>query len=80
MGVVSTDGHDISRKLLKPTIIAVGGAFLLNELLRHHGTALYGLLVGLVMTHFVIDAGVWRLREPFQRAYMRRKFAFVFDR
>jgi hypothetical protein len=32
------------------------------------------------MTHFVLDAGLWRLREPFQRRYMRDRFSFVFDR
>ena len=37
-----------------------------------------GLVVGVVMSHFIVDAGIWRLREPFQRGYMRRKFDFVF--
>jgi hypothetical protein len=30
------------------------------------------------MAHFVVDAGIWRMREPFQRAY-GRSFAFLFD-
>jgi hypothetical protein len=42
--------------------------------------ALSGLFVGLVSTHFVLDAGIWRLREPFQRKYMREKFNFIFER
>lgn len=37
-----------------------------------------GLVVGVVMSHFIVDAGIWRLREPSQRGYMRRKFDFVF--
>ena len=41
---------------------------------------LYGVYVGVVMTHFVADAGIWRLREPFQRAYMKSKFHFVFEK
>jgi hypothetical protein len=45
-----------------------------------YGYALYGAFLGAVMTHFVLDAGLWRLREPFQRQYMRKKFYFVFDR
>lgn len=45
-----------------------------------YGYALYGAFLGAVMTHFVLDAGLWRLREPFQRKYMREKFYFVFDR
>jgi hypothetical protein len=45
-----------------------------------YGYALYGAFVGVTMSHFVLDAGLWRLREPFQRRYMREKFHFVFDR
>ena len=45
-----------------------------------YGYLVYGAFVGVVMAHFVVDAGIWRLREPFQRAYMRSKFYFVFDR
>lgn len=37
-----------------------------------------GLTMAVVMSHFILDAGIWRLREPFQRGYMRRKFDFVF--
>jgi hypothetical protein len=40
----------------------------------------WGLTLGVVMSHFIVDAGIWRLREPFQRGYMRRKFDFVFRR
>lgn len=45
-----------------------------------YGFAVYGAFLGVVMSHFVLDAGIWRLREPFQRTYMRGRFAFVFDR
>ncbi len=45
-----------------------------------YGHAAYGAFLGAVMTHFVLDAGLWRLREPFQRRYMRDRFSFVFDR
>ena len=45
-----------------------------------YGYAAYGAFVGVVMAHFVLDAGLWRLREPFQRSYMREKFYFIFDR
>ncbi len=44
-----------------------------------YGFALYGAFLGVVMAHFVLDADIWRLREPFQRAYMRARFYFVFD-
>ena len=39
--------------------------------------AVYGAYLGVVMAHFVIDAGVWRLSEPFQRGYMARRFPFI---
>ena len=45
-----------------------------------YGYAIYGAMVGVVMAHFVLDAGIWRLREPFQRGYMRKKFYFIFNR
>jgi hypothetical protein len=41
---------------------------------------IFGMAIGTVMSHFVIDAGVWKLRHQFQRGYMRRAFPFVFDR
>lgn len=39
------------------------------------GPAVY---TGLVMSHFLIDAKVWRVREPLQRALIRDRFSFVF--
>jgi len=47
---------------------------------RQFAPAMKGLFVGAVMAHFVLDAGIWRLREAFQRGYMRKNFYFVFDR
>jgi hypothetical protein len=66
--------------------IGAAGAMLLNAGIMAPdaglawGNALYGAFVGTVMAHFVIDAGIWRLREPFQRKYVRERFAFVFGR
>jgi hypothetical protein len=42
------------------------------------GNAVFGAYLGVVMTHFVVDAGVWRMREPFQRRYMTERFRFLF--
>ena len=39
----------------------------------------FGMYLGLVMSHFVIDAGIWHLRERFQREYIGSAFAFVFN-
>jgi hypothetical protein len=41
---------------------------------------LFGMGIGVVMTHFVIDAGIWRLRHSFQRQYVRQAFSFIFNR
>jgi hypothetical protein len=71
------------------TLLAVGtiGAVVLNAALQAPDwlaspscRAVYGAFYGVVMTHFVVDAGVWRLREAFQRSYMREKFYFIFSR
>jgi hypothetical protein len=52
----------------------IGGAAL-SAASHLHGAALAGRLVfggylGAVMAHFVIDAGLWRLRDPFPRAFL----------
>jgi hypothetical protein len=87
MGVVSL-GH---RNPLASVAILLGmatlGALAMNAAILAPdvsdfawGHAAYGAFLGLVMAHFVVDAGIWRLREPFQRGYMRQRFRFVFDR
>jgi uncharacterized membrane protein len=44
----------------------------------HHLTQpVFGAYLGLVMIHFVLDAGVWQLRDTDQRAYMRSRFSFL---
>jgi hypothetical protein len=54
---------------------AVIGGMVLDQL-----QAVAGLFIGLVAVHYLYDADIWKLREPFQRNYMRRKFTFVFER
>ncbi len=44
------------------------------------GEFAFGCYLGIVMAHFVIDAGMWRLGERFQRDYLRRAFACVLAR
>jgi hypothetical protein len=33
----------------------------------------YGAYLGVVMSHFVIDAGLWRLRDPFPRQFLAER-------
>ena len=40
------------------------------------GVAAY---TGLVMGHFLIDAKIWRLREPIQGGLIKQRFAFIFS-
>lgn len=40
---------------------------------------LVGAVVGATMAHFVVDAGAWRLSRAAQRAYMTKRFAFIFN-
>jgi hypothetical protein len=37
-----------------------------------------GAVLGATMAHFVIDAGAWKLSKPLQRAYIGKRFAFMF--
>ncbi len=45
------------------------------------GPLLYFMLgaeFGLVMWHFIVDAGLWKLRQKWQRERVRERFAFIF--
>jgi len=56
---------------------AVGGGLLLRYFAKGADGAFYGVALGLVMAHFVIDAGMWRLREAFPRQYVTARFPFL---
>jgi len=38
---------------------------------------IFGLTLGVTMAHFVIDAGIWRLRDEFPRRYIGAAFPFL---
>ena len=40
----------------------------------------YGAYLGLVMTHFVVDAGLWRLRDEFPRSFLRSAVPYLLPR
>lgn len=70
------------RLLATVTGLTVFGGLLLREMGRatrngRAGGLVFGVYLGIVMTHFVLDAGVWRLSEPFQRKYMAERFTFL---
>jgi hypothetical protein len=41
------------------------------------GRAVFGAYLGLVMTHFVIDAGLWRLRDEFPRTFLTERLPYL---
>lgn len=41
---------------------------------------LFGAVLGATMSHFVVDAGAWKLSQAPQRAYISRRFDFIFNR
>lgn len=40
--------------------------------------ALFGLVPGTAMAHFVVDGHLWKMSQPFQRDYLKRSFDFIF--
>jgi hypothetical protein len=72
-----------TRMLMLIALCALGGGAVLKFMERGEATfgswhgAVFGLGLGIVMWHFVLDAGMWRLSEPFQRAYMSERFGFL---
>lgn len=40
----------------------------------------YGAYLGLVMTHFVVDAGLWRLRDEFPRSFLQSAVPYLLGR
>jgi hypothetical protein len=65
-------------------VALVGGIALALASHLHGGPAagrlVFGAYLGLVMAHFVIDGGLWRLREPFPRAFLSARLPFLFLR
>jgi hypothetical protein len=41
------------------------------------GRALFGVYLGLTAAHFVVDAGLWRLRDAFPRAFLTERLPFL---
>lgn len=76
LAVLST-GHRFA--VVGPVIligISVATWMVFDRLANAPATA--AIYVGIVMAHFLIDAKLWRLREPTQRGLIRERFAFIF--
>jgi drug/metabolite transporter superfamily protein YnfA len=62
-------------------VALIGGAVLaMTSHLHSGGPAVrlaFGAYLGAVLAHFVVDAGLWRLRDPFPRAFLARRVPYL---
>ena len=62
--------------------MAVLGGVVLNVISHLHGDVpslrlFFGVYLGLLAGHFVVDAGIWRLREPFVRSFLSQRVGYL---
>jgi hypothetical protein len=62
--------------------IALAGGAVLSAASHLHngdppGRLLFGGYLGVVMAHFVVDAGMWRMRDPFTRRFLAARIPFL---
>lgn len=70
-------GHlAVVRRWMLPLVVgcAVVGYLLMTA---PAGGLAAGAVYGVTMSHFVVDAGLWKMRDPEHRAYMRSRFSFL---
>jgi hypothetical protein len=88
MTMVAAGGGGGTRRLARLACLAalcnvalLGGAFLSvasDQLTAPSaGRALFGLFLGAVMAHFVVDAGLWRMRDEFPRTFLVSRLPFL---
>jgi hypothetical protein len=82
--IAGAERSDRSRALNLAVLLNVAliGGLALNAASHLHGAevagrALYGAYLGAVMAHFVVDAGLWRLRDEFPREFLRSTVPFL---
>ena len=85
MGLVAAGGQRGTGRIVQIAAlcnIALFGGALLSEAsdqltARPEVRVLFGLFLGAVMAHFVIDAGLWRMREAFPRAFLGSRLPYL---
>lgn len=85
MGVVAAGSREGPSRAVRITVlcnIALVGGAVLSGASHLHGfppsiRLLFGAYLGVVMAHFVIDAGFWRMRDPFPRQFMARHAPYL---
>jgi hypothetical protein len=86
VGMVATGGRGPRQVRLVSLAVLVNVALLLGLALNlashlHTGgsaaRAVYGAYLGLVMAHFVVDGGLWRLRDEFPRRFLGARLPYL---
>jgi hypothetical protein len=85
VSLVAAGGPGEAGRVLRLAVLGnvalIGGAVLaLTSHLHSGGPAVrlvFGAYLGAVMAHFVVDAGLWRLRDPFPRAFLARRVPYL---
>jgi hypothetical protein len=86
VGMVAGAPQSGMRGLTVMMTIALLGGMALSYASHLHGSpaglerALYGAYLGAVMAHFVIDAGLWRLRDEFPRRFLTARLPYLLGR
>ena len=86
VGLVAGGGGGPRRARLASLAVLLGVGLVLGTVLEtasHLGSggaparAVYGAYLGANMAHFVVDAGLWRLREDFPRGFLARRLPYL---
>jgi hypothetical protein len=84
-GLIAASGRatrDRARALAAAAFVVLVGAGVLSAASHLHGSGLstrwlYGAYVGVVASHFVVDAGLWRLRDAFPRRFLASRVPYL---
>jgi hypothetical protein len=85
IGLVAGGGRGGRSRLLRLAAlfnVALIGGIALNAASHLHGggtmaRSLFGAYLGAVMAHFVVDAGLWRLRDQFPRRFLSANVPYL---
>ena len=85
VGLVADGGRRSTGRLLPlaalGNIALIGGALLAAASHLHSASpawrVLYGGYLGVVMVHFVIDGGLWRMRDSFPRSFLAARVPYL---
>jgi hypothetical protein len=85
VGLVASGAGPAMARLTRTALlvnVALIGGVILSTASHLHGSSvagrlLFGCYLGAVMSHFVIDAGLWRMRDPFTKVFMADHVPFL---